>query len=288
MEDPSRSNRRTVLKSFGVGATTIAGLRSATGLGSAYYSSIGERWEKGDTYHADNCPYPPDITANAPVDSSIQVVAEKTDNDFEETPGDDIRIHEFDIEILLTSSYQLWQDKQAQQISEVSVTLSGEGGADLQAWQDGNTDTVLSGPARDESQIDETAEQITDSSDYGDTLLGLSEFALGKTTVYGGALISLASLAYSILDLGTEDDGKTYRWDYTVPTVSHLDPNEPEYDETDQTYAATIYLTDIRLGIPTDLETGTLHLETGIDGYGLSSTLTHDIVVGNDPGSGGL
>lgn len=288
MEKSPRSNRRTVLKSLGVGSTTIAGLRSVSDPATAYYSSIGERWEKGDTYHAENCPYPPDIGVNSPVDSSIQVVAEKTDNDLEETPGDDVRIHEFDIEIVLTSAYQLWQDKQAQQISEVSVTLSGEGGADLQPWQDGDIDTVLSGPARDESQIDETAEQITDSSSYGDTLLGLSELALSKTTVYGGAAIGAASLAYSILDLGTADDGKTYRWDYTVPTVSHLDPNEPEYDEIDQTYAATIYLTDIRLGIPTDTETGTLHLETGIDGYGLSSTLTHDIVVGNDPGSGGL
>lgn len=288
MENPSRSNRRTVLKSLGVGATTIAGLRSVTDPASAYYSSIGERWEKGDTYHAENCPYPPDTGVNSPVDSSIQVVAEKTANDLEQTPNGEVRIHELDIEILLTSAYDLWQDEQAQQISEVSVSLDGQGGADVQVWEDGDIGTVISGPARDASQIDQTAEQITDSSNFGDTLLGLSELALSQATVYGGAILSVASLAYGILDIGTEDDSKTYRWDYTVPTVYHLDPNEPEYDTIDQTYAATIYLTDIRLGIPVGTETGTLHLETGIDGYGLSSTLEHDIVVGNDPSSGGL
>jgi len=287
-------SRRSLLKQLGGGVGAVAGVTALSTTATAYYTNVGHRWERSEEWHCENCYYPTAIGGGTqPVNSSIDIVAEKTGGEIESTPAGDVRIHDLDIEVLLTSEYELWNDKTAQQIQEVSISLDGRNGADVQVWEDGDTETVLSGPARDESEIDETADQIAESNTgFDDTIVSLSEVLVGNTSTVGGILLDAASLVGAIIDDGGEGnrDSKTYRWDYSVPmpAYNYLNPQQPEYHDITQKYAAVIYLTDIRVAIPVDESSGVLHVEPKIDGYGDSVWLPYDIWIGNDPTTGGL
>lgn len=141
-----------------------------------------------------------------------------------------------------------------------------------------------------ESQIGETAEIENSDAGFDDSIVELSKVLIGRTSAVGSIVLDVASLVGAIINDGSEDDSKTYLWDYSVPYPTHeyLNPQKLKYNSIDQVYAATIYFTDVRLGIPVSEPSGTLRVQPKITGYGLNSTLTYDMFVGNDPTTGGL
>lgn len=291
--------RRDFIKSVGSGvaATSITAL---VGSASAAYSRVGETWEDSESYSNTGIGkiYYPPTSNGAPAQASINVAAEKIDEETKSSLfGQDLRIHELDIGILFTGSYDLWDDNHAQLIKEVAVGLDGRSGADVQVWEDGDTGTAISGPVREASEINQTAEQIAQSEyeGYDDALVGLATTLIGLKSTVAGGIIGAGSFAHSIAVDGTNQstDSKTYRWDYTHQgdPRDYLNPQEYEYDRVDQTYAASIYLSGIRVAIPADDNWGVLRLEpelvtfAGIRPRG-TKNMTYDIYIGNDPSSG--
>lgn len=286
--------RRDALKTIAAGtAGGIAGIAGISGSAAAIVPETGEQWTESNQFHAEEANYPTSYsTQTADVNSALNIAVEKTGQDLvDDNQGETHRIHTMDIEVLATSAYELMGgDKSAQQIEDLGVTIEGRDGALLKTWEGGgDLGFVMSGPARDASTINQSAEQIAEHSEFDDTIVALSEILVGRTNSVGSIFLDVASLVSAVGDNGEQGGGGTsYWWDYSVPqpTAPHLNPSQPKYDQIDQTYAATIYLQGIDVGIPLSKDRAELHIEPKIKGYGLNSSLPFSVSIGNQQGGG--